>query len=96
MAESDTKLANRILLGLVIGAAAGALTLVLGGPFPALLEGARSVSTQVFDPIGQIFLRLLFFVVMPLVFASLAAGVTQLGELTRLGPLSARPSRSFS
>ena len=60
MAESDTKLANRILLGLVIGAAAGALTLVLGGPFPALLEGARSVSTQVFDPIGQIFLRLLF------------------------------------
>jgi len=95
VAESDSKLANRILLGLLIGAAAGALTLVLGDPFPELLEGARSVSTQVFDPIGQIFLRMLFFVVMPLVFASLAAGVAQLGELTRLGPLSVRTFALF-
>jgi DAACS family dicarboxylate/amino acid:cation (Na+ or H+) symporter len=95
MAESDTKLANRILLGLVLGAAAGAVTLVLGDPCPELLEGARSISTQVFDPIGQIFLRMLFFVVMPLVFASLAAGVTQLGELTRLGPLSVRTFALF-
>ena len=95
MAESETKLANRILLGLFIGAAAGALTLVLGKPFPALLEGARTVSTQVFDPLGQIFLRMLFFVVMPLVFASLAAGVTQLGELTKLGPLSVRTFTLF-
>ena len=95
MAESDSKLANRILLGLLIGAAAGALTLVLGDPLPELLEGARSVSTQVFDPIGQIFLRMLFFVVMPLVFASLAAGVAQLGELTRLGPLSVRTFALF-
>jgi len=95
VAESDSKLANRILLGLLIGAAAGALTLVLGDPLPELLEGARSVSTQVFDPIGQIFLRMLFFVVMPLVFASLAAGVAQLGELTRLGPLSVRTFALF-
>ncbi|NCW57506.1 MAG: dicarboxylate/amino acid:cation symporter, partial [Gammaproteobacteria bacterium] len=95
MAESDAKLANRILLGLVVGAVAGALTLVLGGPFPALLEAARGLSSQVFDPIGQIFLRMLFFVVMPLVFASLAAGVAQLGELTRLGPLAVRTFTLF-
>ncbi|MBM4191935.1 MAG: dicarboxylate/amino acid:cation symporter [Gammaproteobacteria bacterium] len=95
MAESDSKLANRILLGLFIGAAAGALTLAFGVPFPGLLEGARSFSTQVFDPIGQIFLRMLFFVVIPLVFASLTAGVVQLGELTRLGPLSARTFALF-
>ncbi|MBM4234681.1 MAG: dicarboxylate/amino acid:cation symporter, partial [Gammaproteobacteria bacterium] len=48
MAESDAKLANRILLGLVVGASAGALTLALGGPFPALLDEARSLSSQVF------------------------------------------------
>jgi DAACS family dicarboxylate/amino acid:cation (Na+ or H+) symporter len=42
-----------------------------------------------------VFLRLLFFVVMPLVFASLAAGVAQLGDLARLGPLSARTFTLF-
>jgi len=95
VAESDAKLANRILLGLVIGAAAGALTLVVGAQVPAILETARTISSQVFDPLGQIFLRMLFFVVMPLVFASLAAGVAQLGELTRLGPLSVRTFTLF-
>ena len=95
MAESDAKLANRILLGLVVGAAAGALTLVIGAEVPAVLEGARAVASQVFDPLGQIFLRMLFFVVMPLVFASLAAGVAQLGELTRLGPLAIRTFTLF-
>ena len=95
MAESDPKLANRILLGLIVGAVAGALTLVVGDLVPGVLEVARSISTNVFDPLGQVFLRLLFFVVMPLVFASLASGVVQLGDLTRLGPLSARTFTLF-
>ena len=92
---SDPQLANRILLGLVIGAVAGAVTLLVGAASPAVLEGARWVATHVFDPLGQVFLRLLFFVVMPLVFASLAAGVAQLGDLARLGPLSARTFTLF-
>ena len=95
MAESDPKLANRILVGLVVGALAGALTLIVGAEVPAVLEGAQALSVAVFDPLGQIFLRLLFFVVMPLVFASLAAGVVQLGDLSRLGPLSARTFTLF-
>jgi dicarboxylate/amino acid:cation (Na+ or H+) symporter, DAACS family len=86
----DRNLANRILIGLAAGAAAGALTLLLGGPFPALLEGARTVSTYVLDPLGQVFLRLLFFVIIPLIFASLALGIVQLGDLRKLGPLAAR------
>jgi DAACS family dicarboxylate/amino acid:cation (Na+ or H+) symporter len=91
----DSSLANRILLGLAVGAVAGALTLLIGAGSPAVLEAARSFATQVLDPIGQVFLRLLFFVVMPLVFASLAAGVAQLGDLARLGPLSARTFTLF-
>ena len=75
MAESDPKLANRILTGLAVGALAGIAVLLIGARAPALLEGARALSTAVFDPLGQVFLRMLFFVVMPLVFASLAAGV---------------------
>jgi DAACS family dicarboxylate/amino acid:cation (Na+ or H+) symporter len=49
----------------------------------------------VLDPLGQVFLRLLFFVVMPLVFASLAAGVVQLGRLSSLGPLAGRTFALF-
>jgi DAACS family dicarboxylate/amino acid:cation (Na+ or H+) symporter len=42
-----------------------------------------------------VFLRLLFFVVIPLVFASLAHGVLQLGELSHLGPLAGRTFTLF-
>ena len=95
MAESDPKLANRILTGLAVGALAGIAVLLIGARVPALLEGARALSTAVFDPLGQVFLRMLFFVVMPLVFASLAAGVAQLGQLSRLGPLAGRTFTLF-
>lgn len=55
-----------------------------------LLEAMRGVSTVLFDPFGRIFLRLLFFVIVPLVFSSLATGVVQLDRPEKLGPLAAR------
>ncbi len=90
MAETNRPLANRILLGLVIGIVAGIATLVVGKFAPEVLVTMRKVSTNVLDPFGQIFLRMLFFVVIPLVFASLATGVVQLGRLDKLGPLAGR------
>ena len=95
MSQPDGRLANRILIGLLVGAAAGAATLVVGAFAPGALGVARSLATNVFDPLGQVFLRLLFFVVMPLVFASLATGVVQLGNLSRLGPLAGRTFALF-
>ena len=77
MADIDARLANRILLGLVAGAVAGSVVLALGSRIPVLLEGAQWLATTLFDPLGQVFLRMLFFVVIPLVFASLASGVVQ-------------------
>jgi DAACS family dicarboxylate/amino acid:cation (Na+ or H+) symporter len=91
----DTRLANRILLGLVIGAVAGAVVLLIGGAVPQVLDGARWFATNLCDPVGQVFLRMLFFVVIPLVFASLASGVVQLGELSHLGPLAGRTFTLF-
>ncbi|MCI0376746.1 MAG: dicarboxylate/amino acid:cation symporter [Gemmataceae bacterium] len=41
--------------------------------------------TYVMHPVGQIFLRLLFLTVIPLVFASLSVGVAQLGAMGNLG-----------
>ena len=90
MAETNRPLANRILIGLVVGIVAGIATLVIGKFAPEVLVTMRKVSTHVLDPFGQIFLRILFFVVIPLVFASLAAGVVQLGRLDKLGPLAGR------
>ncbi len=90
MPETSRPLANRILIGLVVGVAAGSATLAIGRFAPGVLTGAREVSTAVLDPLGQVFLRMLFFVVIPLVFSSLAGGVVQLGRLDRLGPLAGR------
>jgi Na+/H+-dicarboxylate symporter len=95
MKQRDDRLANRILIGLLAGAAAGAATLLVGAFEPAVLTAARSLATNVLDPFGQVFLRLLFFVIMPLVFASLAAGVAQLGRLSQLGPLAGRTFMLF-
>jgi DAACS family dicarboxylate/amino acid:cation (Na+ or H+) symporter len=95
MSEADPRLANRILAGLGVGVVAGAIALLVGALEPRVLDAARAVSTAVFDPLGQVFLRLLFFVVIPLVFASLVAGVAQLGELSRLGPLAGRTFALF-
>lgn len=90
MAATPKTLANRILLGLVVGIIAAAISLAVGHFSPGFLNTARTFSSKVLDPIGQVFLRILFFVVIPLVFASLASGVVQLGRLNRLGPLAGR------
>lgn len=95
MSQVDSRLANRILLGLAIGAIAGVVILVIGGFAPGVLSFSREMATAVLDPFGQVFLRLLFFVVIPLIFASLVVGVVQLGKLGELGPLAGKTFSLF-
>ena len=81
------KLHTKILFGLLAGAALGILANTqLGGKHP-LVEW---VNHFVAGPLGQIFLRLLFMIVMPLVFASIALGVAGLGDLKRVGRVGAK------
>ncbi len=94
--SKSTPLATRILWGLAIGVVAAVITLGMGEIFPPVLDVMRRVSVAVLDPFGQIFLRMLFFVVIPLVFASLASGVAQLGDLEKLGPLAGRTFGLFA
>lgn len=96
MSTVSNSLATRILWGLIIGVVAAVVTLGIGEFHPATLGIAQRVSSAVLDPFGQIFLRMLFFVVIPLVFASLASGVAQLGRLDRLGPLAWRTFALFT
>jgi DAACS family dicarboxylate/amino acid:cation (Na+ or H+) symporter len=95
MAETDTRLGNRILIGLACGALAALLVHALSAVVPGLLPGATWLSVNVLDPFGQVFLRLLFFVVLPLVFCSLAHGVLQLGDMRSLGRLASRTFLMF-
>ena len=94
-APSSDRLATRIMLGLVAGVVLGLSIRGILSAVPAWRDGALWVMSQVFDPFGQVFLRLLFFVVVPLVFGSLALGVLQLGRLDRLGPLALRTFSLF-
>ncbi len=81
------KLHTKILLALLIGAAAGILANTqLGGDAPLVIW----VNKYLAGPIGQIFLRLLFMIVMPLVFASIALGVAGLGDLRKVGQVGGK------
>ncbi|MBE2213157.1 MAG: dicarboxylate/amino acid:cation symporter [Opitutaceae bacterium] len=93
--NSSDRLATRIMIGLVIGVVLGLAVRQAIAWWPALGPRADWTMTEIFDPFGQVFLRLLFFVVVPLVFGSLALGVLQLGRLDRLGPLAVRTFALF-
>jgi Na+/H+-dicarboxylate symporter len=93
--QSENELTNRILIGLAVGLTAAVATLLIGTVVPEILNGARRLATVLLDPFGQVFLRLLFFVILPLVFCSLAGGVLYLGELKHLGPLALRTFTLF-
>jgi len=80
------KLQWRILIGFVAGLAAGLLTYTLA-PDAAWLE---TVVTYVTGPIGQIFLRLLFMLVIPLLFAALVVGIAEMGEVRALKTIGLR------
>lgn len=76
------KLHTKILLALLVGATAGVLANTqLGGGH----RGVVWVNEYLAGPVGQVFLRMLFMIVMPLVFSSIALGVVGLGDVRRIG-----------
>jgi DAACS family dicarboxylate/amino acid:cation (Na+ or H+) symporter len=79
-------LSKKILLGLLVGAALGAAAHALADGSAALESFIRYVS----EPVGKIFLRLLFMLVIPLVVAALSLGVAGLGDMRALGRIGLR------
>jgi Na+/H+-dicarboxylate symporter len=71
----------KMLAGGVIGIAAGLLAHALAPGDPTVDFVVRYVTT----PVGTIFLRLLFMLVIPLLVSALALGVTGLGDVRQLG-----------
>ena len=77
---------TKILLGLIFGAIAG----VVCNKFLHGTAFLGAVQKYLSDPLGKIFLNMLIMMVIPLVFASLALGVAQMGDLKRLGRVGVR------
>jgi len=73
---------RRIFIGLAIGVVAGVgVNRLLGGGHPVV----HWILSNVTEPIGQLFLRVLLMTVIPLVFSSLVVGVAGLGDIRKLG-----------
>ena len=70
-----------MLAGGLLGAGAGLAAHAVAFGAPGLDTFIRYVTT----PIGQVFLRLLFMLVIPLLISALALGVTGLGDVRQLG-----------
>jgi proton glutamate symport protein len=71
-------LAWQILIGLILGIAAG-----------AIFYGNPSVQTYL-QPIGDIFIRLIKMIVIPIVISSIIVGVAGVGDVKKLGSLGGK------
>ena len=73
---------RRIFAGLVIGALAGLAVNMLARESPPAVQAVACA-----EIVGNLFLRILFVMVVPLVFSALALAVAEIGDLGRLGRL---------
>jgi DAACS family dicarboxylate/amino acid:cation (Na+ or H+) symporter len=86
------KLHTKILLGLLLGAIFGIASYMLFGLNNSTVE---AINKYVAVPVGQIFLRMLFMIVVPLVFASITIGVAGLGDLRKIGRVGGKAIAYF-
>jgi DAACS family dicarboxylate/amino acid:cation (Na+ or H+) symporter len=80
----------RILIGLVAGFAVAIAWRAAAADSESLAKALAWTATNIAGPVGNIFLNLMFMVVVPLVFSSLALGVYGLGDLRTVGRLGAK------
>lgn len=71
-----------MLIGFTVGLAAGLYVNQVVGPENYWVQ---FVTSNITGPAGQIFLRLLFMLVIPLLFSALVVGVAEMGDLKSLG-----------
>jgi DAACS family dicarboxylate/amino acid:cation (Na+ or H+) symporter len=76
----------KLLLGLVLGLLLGAIAHHTLGD----AEWLQAVSKNLFGPLGEIFLRLIFMIVVPMVFSALVLGVYELGQSHGIGRVASK------
>lgn len=76
----------QMLIGFAVGLGGGLLVnLTAGGA-----DWVETVTTYVTGPLGQVFLRLLFMLVIPLLFSALVTGVAEMGDVDALKRIGLR------
>jgi DAACS family dicarboxylate/amino acid:cation (Na+ or H+) symporter len=70
----------QMLIGFVVGLVAGLIAYSTQRNAPWV----DALTTYVTQPIGQVFLRLLFMLVLPLLFSALVVGISEMGEVRSL------------
>lgn len=85
------KLTTKIVIGLILGAAAGIAANLWAGD----AHWVKWMGDNLALPVGQIFLRMLIMTVVPLVFCSLVLGVVGLGDIRHVGKVGARTVSYF-
>ncbi|HEV2079046.1 MAG TPA: dicarboxylate/amino acid:cation symporter [Allosphingosinicella sp.] len=70
----------KMLIGFVVGLTLGLFVNMTQADAPWV----EAVTTYVTGPIGQIFLRLLFMLVIPLLFSALVLGIAEMGDIRSL------------
>ena len=76
----NMSLQMQMLIGFLVGLVAGlAVNMGFGDA-----EWVETVTKYVTGPIGEIFLRLLFMLVIPLLFAALVVGIAEMGDIRSL------------
>lgn len=80
-----TALWKRVLGALVLGIGFGALMSQIMGP-----DAATNLIESYIRPIGDLFIRLIRMLIIPLILTTLVAGVYALGDPKRLGPIGGK------
>lgn len=84
---------TKILIGLIVGILAGLASHTLGSVEKGIPSDGNSnglhdtLDTIIYwaEPVGKLFLRLMFMVVVPMVFSALALAVVEIGDVKKLG-----------
>ncbi|MDQ2986476.1 MAG: dicarboxylate/amino acid:cation symporter, partial [Armatimonadota bacterium] len=78
---------TKILLGLAVGLIAG---IICQAAFGADNEVVQNIVKNYAYPVGQVFLRMIFMIVVPLLFAALVLGVMEIGDARKVGRVGVR------
>ncbi|MGB0132340.1 dicarboxylate/amino acid:cation symporter [Dokdonella sp.] len=73
---------TKMLIGFVVGLGSGLFVHWLNG---GNAEWVQWLTTWITQPIGSVFLRLLFMLVIPLLFSALVVGIAEMGDIRSLG-----------
>ncbi|HEV8538215.1 MAG TPA: dicarboxylate/amino acid:cation symporter [Bacteroidota bacterium] len=83
--KNKPALHKKIFLGMIVGIVGG-----IAVQYSGLPKETIDTITLYVKPVGDIFLRMIFMMVMPLILSALALGVAELGDLKKIGKVGLR------